>query len=437
MSRFLSTTYSAYHHREVRAEDAELTHVGPGTPCGEYLRRFWHPVALSADLKDLPRRTRIMGEDLVIFRDFSGRVGLLELHCSHRGTSLEFGLVSQNGIRCCYHGWLYDVDGRLLETPGEPATSNLKDRLCHGAYPVIEHKGLVFAYMGPPDKRPPFPIYDTFELPGYRMVPILQGVIPCNWLQVKENAMDPIHLAFLHAIISGSQFTDEFGVIPEIDWVETPVGMASIAARRFGEYVWVRINDLILPTINQVPPLTEDTTRERVFRRPLMTNWSTPIDNTHTMRLAFMLVDRSEPAKPGQVDAEENFGELFREQSSDDRPYEQRQRTPTDYDAQVGQGAIAVHAREHLATTDRGVVMFRRMVRQGIEAVRQGRDPHGLTMKESAIIPTYGQHSVVHVPAARDAEADKQRLRQVGRRVLEAALERLSGERMREHIVAL
>ncbi len=103
---FLNTAYSAYHHRERPEEDAELTHVGPGTPCGEYLRRFWQPIITSEELQDLPRRLRIMGEDLVAFRDKSGAVGLLELHCPHRGTSLEFGLVSEKGIRCCYHGWL-------------------------------------------------------------------------------------------------------------------------------------------------------------------------------------------------------------------------------------------------------------------------------------------------------------------------------------------
>ena len=115
---FLNTAYRAYHHRERPEEDADLTHVGPGTPCGEYLRRFWQPIITSEALQDLPRRLRIMGEDLVAFRDQSGAVGLLELHCPHRGTSLEFGLVSEKGIRCCYHGWRFDVDGKILETPG-------------------------------------------------------------------------------------------------------------------------------------------------------------------------------------------------------------------------------------------------------------------------------------------------------------------------------
>jgi phenylpropionate dioxygenase-like ring-hydroxylating dioxygenase large terminal subunit len=177
---FLSTPYSAYLHRERPGEDEELTRVGPGTPCGEYLRRFWQPIILSSELTDLPRRIRILGEDLVVFRDKRGAIGLLELYCPHRGTSLEFGLIGEKGIRCCYHGWLFDVDGTILETPGEPADSTLKDRLFHGAYPVHENVGLVFAYMGPPEKRPAFPRLDTYDLPGYKLIARAPTVWECN-----------------------------------------------------------------------------------------------------------------------------------------------------------------------------------------------------------------------------------------------------------------
>ena len=160
MSQFLTKPYSGYFHSEVPEDDRELTRVGPGTPAGEYLRRFWQPILLSWQLKDLPVAITRFGEELVAFRDKSGRIGLLELHCSHRGTSLEFGQICEQGIRCCYHGWQYDVDGRILETPGEPPGSTLKDRLHHGAYAVTEYNGIVFAYMGPPDKMPDFPVFD-------------------------------------------------------------------------------------------------------------------------------------------------------------------------------------------------------------------------------------------------------------------------------------
>src|SRR5438552_9538992 len=175
---FLNTAYSAYQHRERPPEDEELTRVGPGTPCGEYLRRFWQPVILASELGNLPRRVCILGEDLVAYRDKSGSIGLLELHCPHRGTSLEFGLIGERGIRCCYHGWLFDCDGTILETPGEPTDSTLKDRLCHGAYPTHEHLGIVFAYLGPPDRLPPVPGYDCLAPPGCRGSPGRQDSYP-------------------------------------------------------------------------------------------------------------------------------------------------------------------------------------------------------------------------------------------------------------------
>ena len=166
---YLTQTFGGYYASEVPPEDEELTHVGPGTPCGEYLRRFWHPVAHVEDLEDHPIPIRILGEDLVLFRDGCGRIGLLSRHCPHRGTSLAYGIIAERGIKCCYHGWHFDVDGRILDTPGEPADSTLKDRLCTGAYPTHEYNDLVFTYMGPPETKPVFPILDTFELPGFEL----------------------------------------------------------------------------------------------------------------------------------------------------------------------------------------------------------------------------------------------------------------------------
>jgi len=120
---FLSKAYSAYYHRGMPPMDDELTRVGPGTPCGEYLRRFWQPIVVSNELGDVPKRLKILGEDLVAFRDGSGEIGLVELHCPHRGTSLEFGLIESNGIRCCYHGWLFGCNGAILEAPGSRPTA--------------------------------------------------------------------------------------------------------------------------------------------------------------------------------------------------------------------------------------------------------------------------------------------------------------------------
>lgn len=406
----LSQPYAAYYEGDPPPEDAELTHVGPRTPGGEYLRRFWHPVAFSHELGDLPQRIKILNEELVLFRDRSGRTGLLKLHCCHRGASLEYGLVSEHGIRCCYHGWLFDVDGRILETPGEPPQSTIKERFFQGAYPTREHAGLVFAYMGPPDKRPALPIFDTFALPGYRTVPGMKYVMPCNWVQIKENCMDPVHTAFLHTRVTDTQFTSSFGVIPLLEWREAPFGMYYIGARRVDDRIWVRICDWLAPTGHQFPPNWEDASREKIFGRPNATHWVVPIDDRTTLNIDIRHFDERD-----QID--ERKLELVKFGQTDDRPYEERQRLPADFDAQTGQGPIAIHAREHLGNTDRGVVMLRRMIRQGIRDVQEGRDPLGIVREEGGVIPTLCQDTVLRIPPAATAEADAALMREVGRKV--------------------
>ncbi len=424
---FLSTRYGGYHHRRLPKEDEELTHVGPETACGEYFRRFWQPIIFSDELKDLPVRVRILGEDLVAFRDFSGQVGLLELHCSHRGTSLEFGLISQKGIRCCYHGWLFGADGAILETPGEPPDSTLKDRLFHGAYPVHEYNGIVFAYMGPPDNRPPFPTYDSFVRPGYRLIPGRKYFYPCNWLQILENAMDPVHTAFLHTIVSGSQFTDQFGVVPELDFTETPVGMIYMASRRVGDNIWVRMVETVSPNLQQVAPIWEDGQKEHPFSGPMMSRWIVPMDDTSTMFIEFRHVSETEGVTPPWW-GDRGFmipGQIPEEGQS----YQDLQRQPGDYEAQVSQRPIAIHGLEHLGATDRGITMFRRQTRRGMRAVQEGRDPDGLSREAGKVIATYCNDSVVHVPPAPTPEADKQLLRETGRKLAEQYLAERPKER--------
>ena len=420
---FLRTPYSAYTHREVPEEDTELTHVGPGTPCGEYFRRFWQPVGFSDELKDLPRRIKILGEELVLFRDLSTRVGLLELHCSHRGTSLEFGVIADRGIRCCYHGWQFDVDGRILDTPGEPPDSTFKDRLCHGAYPTHEYEGLVFAYMGPPDKKPPFPILDSYVLPGYRLTTTIRNIMPCNWLQMKENSMDPVHTAFLHTLVAGVQFTESYGEVGTLDWMETPVGLIYIHTRRIGDKVWVHMNDFIPPNIHQFPPTWEDGKTEMTFQRPMITLWAVPIDDTHTMNIGFRhFNERMSDATRKRMTAQENSLESDGFGQTGDRPYEERQRIPGDYDAQVSQRPIAVHALEHLASSDRGVLMLRKTVRDGIRAVAKGKDPKTLDREEGKVLPTYSNDTVLRIPVRPTLEEDNRLLLETGRKVAEDLL---------------
>jgi nitrite reductase/ring-hydroxylating ferredoxin subunit len=415
---YLKTRFGGYYHRAVPQEDGELTHVGPDTPCGEYLRRFWQPVCFSDELNDLPLRVRMLGEDLVAFRDQSGEIGLLELHCPHRGTSLEFGLIGAKGIRCCYHGWLFDRDGTILETPGEPADSTLKDKLFHGAYPVREAHGLVFAYMGPPDEQPPFPIYDSLIRPGYRVVPGRKYFYPCNWLQIQENTMDPAHTAFLHTIVSGAVFTEEFGVLPELDFVETPIGMIYVATRRVGDNVWARMVEAVLPNLQQVAPIWETGRRERAFSGPMMSRWLVPMDDTNTMFIELRhLGDGDTEIPEWWLDR----GQMLPGQLAMDT-YEESQRHPGDYEAQVSQRSIAVHGLEHLSATDRGITMFRNQLRRGIRAVRSGDDPLGLSRDEGAVIPTYCNNTVVRRPAPADAAADKKMMRELGMRLAKGYL---------------
>ncbi|MGH8067255.1 MAG: Rieske 2Fe-2S domain-containing protein [Candidatus Entotheonellia bacterium] len=415
---FLTTRFGGYFHRDIPREDAELTHIGPGTPCGEYLRRFWQPVCFADELHDFPLRITILGEELVVFRDLSGAVGLLELRCPHRGTSLEYGLVGAKGIRCCYHGWLFDVDGTILETPGEPAESSLKDRLFHGAYPTHEYNGIVFAYLGAPDQQPPFPVYDSFTRPGYRLIPGRKYFYPCNWLQIMENAMDPVHTAFLHTIVSGSQFTDQFGVVPQLEFIETPVGMMYIATRRVGDNVWARMVEAVLPNLQCVAPAWEDGRQEHGFSGPMMSRWIVPQDDTNTMFIEFRHVSETEGITPSWW-ADRSLmlpGQLAA------ASYEASQRQPGDYEAQVGQRPIAIHQLEHLGATDRGITMFRHLIRRGIRTVQGGRGPASLCRNAGAVIPSYCNDTVVRVPPAVTPEEDQQLLRETGRRLAEVYL---------------
>lgn len=205
--------FSGYQQRNRPGPDLELTSTNPGTPMGEYMRRHWQPVCLSQELTDVPKAIRIMGEDLVAFRDKSGDVGVMHRQCAHRGASLEFGIIAEHGIRCCYHGWHYGVDGTLLDAPCEPDATRLKETVCQGAYPAFERDGLVFAYMGP-GQAPPFPQFDTYSLPAdTRLVPF-SNIYPCNWLQVYENIMDHMHTAVLHnhMVVEGVDAATSAGV---------------------------------------------------------------------------------------------------------------------------------------------------------------------------------------------------------------------------------
>ena len=404
---FLTETYGGYQHRDIPAEDAEITRVGPGTPCGEWMRRYWTPVAYEQDLGDLPKRIRILGENLVIYKDKRGTIGLLELHCSHRGASLEFGIIEERGIKCCYHGWKYDYDGTILDTPGEPEDSTLKERLCHGAYPTRVHLGIVFAYMGPPELIPPLPVYDTFQLPDVQYQLLEQHVFPCNWLQVKENCMDPAHLYFLHTTVSTVQFKDDLAIESEMDFMEVPTGgMVYIDTRRLGENAWVRLADYVLPYIHQF--LMNPPGERQSVPHAERTHWAVPVDDTHTLFMGMARLKEGVKRLEGT-----GFGQ------TDERPYDERQRVPGDYDAQVSQRPIARHGLEHLGSTDRGIIMMRNLIRRSVREVQSGATSEQPLNEAELRVPTFSSGTVLPLPPAPTFAEDRQLLRETGRRVAE------------------
>jgi phenylpropionate dioxygenase-like ring-hydroxylating dioxygenase large terminal subunit len=387
--------YNGYHRRQTAEPDLSLLEVGRGTPGGEYQRRFWHPICYVSELGDVPLRARALGEDLVVFRDLKGRIGVLHLRCCHRNTSLEFGVLTEKGIRCCYHGREYDVDGTIVDMPGEPAADRLRQEASQGAYPTHVFGGIVFVYMGPPERVPVFPMLDRFKVSSIQHVPGERLVLDCNWLQVKENAVDPHHTNILHVIpqMRGmNHFADEFGNFPELTWIDTPAGVIYLAAREVGDKVWVRSAEIYGANIHCISSIFEDGRQVKPASYPFMTFWTLPVDDDHSVNFFISHVGPDEKMPFEKRRKLEVFGQ------HEDRPYKERQWIPGDHEAQVGQGAINNHAMEQLGTQDRGIIMFRRCVRRGIQAVQKGQDPKGFFLTEDAIAPSFANDVVV--PAA-------------------------------------
>ena len=352
-------------------ENARLTLTGPGTPCGEMMRRYWIPVGISDELTYLPKPVLILGEDLVLFRDGRGRPGLLGKHCSHRGTSLEYGQVDEEGIRCCYHGWLYDVEGRVLDMPAEPPESTAKDHLRHLAYPCRELGGLIFAYMGPREKMP--------ELPGYEFLVREDGtrvaqasVRACNWLQSIENVGDPVHTAFLHAIPGQRNVHPMHFDIPRFETERTGGGMMVHQMRSaYHKRDW-----LFLPMLQvNVAKLSDRNAEPEPGEEEVGTyaSWAVPVDDTRHWDLLVTFVPFDKDGKPRQRRHTNRTAHHGMIQS-----YEESQRGPRDLEAQVGQGPIGRREDWNLVSSDAGVLMFENLIGEAIDAVEQGNDPLGV-----------------------------------------------------------
>ena len=427
--------YGGYFARDAQMsppDDLEILRTGPGTPMGEYMRRYWQPVCFSKELTDVPKAIRIMHEDLVAFRDHSGRVGVLHRKCAHRGTSLEFGIVSKRGIRCCYHGWLYDVDGTILEMPAEPRDSRLSQTVCQGAYPAFEREGLVFAYMGPPESKPEFEEFDSYVLPkGTRLVPF-SNVFDCNWLQVYENLIDHYHAAILHnnmtvegvesTLAAGASLGAAFGEMPIIDWHATHKGNGMIftAGRRVtDDTVWVRISELSFPNWAQNASVVPSAARVR-HSTVSMTRWQVPVDDEHS--IAFGWRHFNDEVDPDHVGTAEDCGIDkidFLIGQTRHRSYDEKQRIPGDYEAIVSQGPISIHGLEHPGKSDVGVYMCRSLLRDAIRG-KTAPDPTRALVEAGATdtLPRYTSDSVLRLSRHPDKEKDRELLRKAAHQVL-------------------
>jgi nitrite reductase/ring-hydroxylating ferredoxin subunit len=353
----------------------QLAQVGPGTPTGEVLRRYWQPVGLTDDATTTPREVKILGEELILFRDKRGRPGLLHPRCCHRGASLFFGGVEEEGIRCCYHGWVFDTEGRCIEQPCEPGLGLHRDRVRQPWYPVQERYGLIWAYLGPEDRKPVLPRYQVFEELAadeviYADDNSLGGggpaVLDFNWLSHWENVMDPFHVPILHARFSGNQFVPEMAIIPECNFSYHDTGVRATSFRELPDGMTLRrITDTVFPNL-------------RVVADPKLSNgpcdllgWVVPKDDTcFQIYTVFKSADPERLNKMRSTFGGKQWSEL------DDAEH---QRMPGDYEAQRSQGPISLHTEDHLTTTDQGVTMLRRMMARVAKEVAAGGNPPGVT----------------------------------------------------------
>ncbi|MBL8289969.1 MAG: aromatic ring-hydroxylating dioxygenase subunit alpha [Rubrivivax sp.] len=343
---------------------------------GELLRRYWHPVGLARDAGSEPKPVRVLGEDLILFRDGHGRPGLLHPRCAHRGASLYYGRVEPEGLRCCYHGWLFDAQGRCLEQPCEPeGGAALRHNVRQPWYPLEERYGLVFAYLGPPARKPLLPAYDVLDEPGAGEFieaddTSLGGggppIIPCNWLQHYENVVDSYHVPILHGTFSGTQFVPAMAQMPKVQWSDVGRGVQALSWRALEDGAPLRrVTEAVLPTLRVVP-----SPRLHRFGPVESIGWVLPIDDTH-FRI-YVAGRVREAGEIGRMRSKMN-GKFWWELSD-----EEHRRFPGDYEAQVSQGAIAAHSAEHLRTSDRGIALLRRLLRRQLEVVAAGGDPVGV-----------------------------------------------------------
>ena len=399
-------------------QNQRVTKVARHTPAGDLLRRYWQPAALVDELAAgrpaVP--VELFGEQLVLFRDEQGEYGLVGRQCPHRGADLKFGRLEDGGIRCPFHGWLFDKNGKCLEQPAEPEGSNFHTKISHTAYPCVERSGIIFAYLGAGDP-PPLPAFDCFVAPP-AFTFAFKGHIDANWLQALEVGIDPAHASFLHRFFEdkdpeegyGQQFrgsTEEIPVTkllreavrPEIEVDETDSGMRIKTLRDLGNAgVHVRVTNLAFPNAIVIP-MSNDMT---------ISQWHVPINDRECYWYAIFTDFERKVDREAMRD--QRF-ELYRQPDykplrnrSNDWGYDsEEQRTQTytgmgidinvhDNWAIESPGAVFDRSTEHLGTTDKAIIAYRKMLLAAIDDVAEGKDAPklGAALKGPVAVDTIG-----------------------------------------------
>lgn len=359
-----------------REDNQILTRVDAESPGGQLLRRYWQPVAAAVELTDEKpiKKVRILGEDLVVYRDKSGRYGLVGEHCPHRSASLAYGRVDAEGIRCPYHGWKFNAAGRCIEQPAEPKNSNYKDEIEHPGYPVQKLGGLLFAYMGP-QPAPALPRWDVLAWEHGRRWIVKQELLNCNWMQCMENSVDPSHLYWLHGATAHLGKMGEYDEKHDFITFEYGIMKRRTTGVSGGQQGEVDQHPLLFPNILRHVLKTKNVKDGKV-RHNLQ--FRVPVDDTHTqVFVAFFEPSETERTSP---DADAPLEHLAVRDA--DGNYRLELVLIQDAMAWETQGAVMDRSREHLGTGDKGVVIFRKMLREQIDLVRRGGTPLGCLPKE-------------------------------------------------------
>jgi phthalate 4,5-dioxygenase len=384
-------------------QNDRVTRVGPQLPAGKLLRRYWQPAALVDELTgDRPiKPVKLLGEDLVIYHDDRSRYGLLGRACPHRGTDLAFGRLEDGGLRCAFHGWLFDVNGKCLETPAEPEDSNMCRNIRQKAYPVVERNGILFTYMGP-GEPPEFPHFDCFIAPASHSF-AFKGLISCNWLQSLEVGIDPAHTSFLHRFFHDEDPKQGYGKLfrdtsidsempmtkimrefprPRIEVEPTDYGFRICTLREISaKNMHVRMTNLMFPNAFIIP----------MSREMTITQWHVPIDDYRHYWYAIFTsfgapVDKDEMRRQ-RLELYELPDYIPRKNKSNNYgfdPHEQAHETYTGMGADINvhdqwacesMGEIADRTQEHLGRSDIAIAAYRRLLRTAIDAVEKGERP--------------------------------------------------------------